>query len=217
MKQRTKAMTKKTKVKRVPKRGQYDKQTIHDILDESFICHVGFVHDGYPVVIPTAYGRKDNFIYLHGSTASRMMKNLSHGLEVCVTVTKVTGLVLAKSAFHHSMNYASVVVFGRASLVESDEEKMLGLKSFTDHVLPGRWDEARIPNKKELKGTMVLKLPIDEASAKIRTGPPVDDKADQQLPIWSGVLPIQQVYGHPECSEPNLHDSIPSSILGLIS
>ena len=187
----------KTKVKRVPKRGYYDRETIYAILDRNYYCHVGFMHEDYPVVIPTAYGRVDDVIYLHGSAASRMMKDLSTGIDVCVTVSKMTGFVLAKSLFHHSMNYESVVIFGKAQLVVDNETKLAALKAFTDHVLPGRWEEARKPNEKEMKGTSVLKLNISEASAKIRNEGASDDKSDEELDIWTGVIPIIEEFGNP--------------------
>ena len=191
----------RTKVKRVPKRGHYDKETIYSILDKEFICHVGFVHDGYPVVIPTLYGRHENKIYLHGSTASRMVRDLQEGIPVSICVSRVNGLVLARSAFHHSANYESVVLFGTARLIEGEEQKNQALLVVSENVIKGRWDEIRIPNSKELKGTAVLELEIDEASAKIRTGGPVDDKEDYELDIWAGVLPIIRNYGEPEEDE----------------
>ncbi len=187
----------KTKVKRVPKRGHYDKETIYRILDNSYYCHVGFIHENYPVVIPTAYGRLNDYIFIHGSSASRMMKNLQTGLEVCVTITKMTGFVMAKSMFHHSMNYESVVLFGRAEWVQGKDEKLLALKAFSDGIVPGRWNEARPPNDKELKGTMVLKLKIEEASAKIRDEGVKDDAIDAALDIWTGVIPIHEQFGEP--------------------
>lgn len=190
-------ISQKVKVKRVPKRGIYDLETIHRILDEGRVCHVGFVHEGYPVVIPTAYGRKGDLLYLHGANSSRMMKNLAEGVDVCVTVTHEHGLVLAKSAFHHSMNYASAVVFGKATLVSDTKEKDEALKAISEHLLPGRWDEVRAPNAKELKATMVLALPIKEASAKVRSGPPGDDAADEGLEIWAGVVPFKKGFDKP--------------------
>ena len=193
--------TRKTKVIRLPKRGHYDKETIYRILDNSFLCHVGFNHDNYPVVIPTLYGRLDDVVYIHGSSASRMLRDLSKGIDVCLTITKVHGLVLARSAFNHSMNYESVVLFGKAELIEDNDEKMEALKCISDNVLMGRWEEARLPTPKEMKATKVLKVPIDEASAKIRTGPPVDDKADYELDIWAGVVPIRQVFDQPIADE----------------
>lgn len=185
-------MDKKIKVKRAPKRGIYGSKEIHDILDRNNLCHVGFIHEGYPVVIPTIYGRSGNEIFIHGSTASRMIKNLVEGFDCCATITRVNDLVLAKSAFHHSMNYESVVVFGRAMPVTDSEEKMEALKIITNHIIPNRWEEVRLPNEKELKGTAVLKLSLEQASAKRRTGPPVDDKADESLPIWSGLIPYRK-------------------------
>ena len=185
--------TGRTRVKRAPKRGVYEPETIFQILDESFICHVGFIHDGKPVVIPTAYGRVGDRLYLHGSTKSRMLMALKDGVEACITTTIVDGLVLARSIFHHSMNYRSVVIFGRASIVSDDSEKLEALKAFSDHIISGRWEEVRAPNEKELKGTQVISFPITEASAKIRTGPPVDDKADYELPIWAGEIPLHTI------------------------
>ena len=187
----------KTKVKRVPKRGHYDKETIYSILDKEFMCHVGFIHDSYPVVIPTLYGRKDDKIFLHGSTASRMMKDLQEGIPVSICVSRVNGLVLARSAFHHSANYESVVLFGTAKAIDNDEEKNAALAVVSENVIKDRWNEIREPNAKELKGTAVLELTIDEASAKVRTGGPVDDKEDYDLEIWAGVLPIERTYGEP--------------------
>ena len=182
--------TDRTTVKRLPKRGQYDRETIDSILDEGFICHVGFVVEGQPYVIPTGYARVDDHLYIHGSSASRMLRNLSKGVEVCVTVTLIDGLVLARSAFHHSMNYRSVVILGRARLVEEDEEKNRALEALTEHIVPGRWADVRWPTDLELKATTVLKLAIDEASAKIRTGGPIDDEEDYAMSVWAGVLPL---------------------------
>jgi nitroimidazol reductase NimA-like FMN-containing flavoprotein (pyridoxamine 5'-phosphate oxidase superfamily) len=187
--------TQRSKIKRVPKRANYETQTIYNILDEALICHVGFTVNNQPFVIPTAYGRVDDKLYIHGSPASRMLRNLTQGIEVCVTVTLLDGLVLARSAFHHSMNYRSVVIFGTATLVNNTEEKSEALRAFTEHVIPQRWQEVRQPNKHELQGTMVLSLPLTEASVKMRTGDPVDDEADYDLPVWAGVLPLQRVAG----------------------
>ncbi|MBV6623366.1 MAG: pyridoxamine 5'-phosphate oxidase family protein [Rivularia sp. (in: Bacteria)] len=187
--------SKRSKIKRLPKRGNYETQVIYNILDEALICHVGFTLNNQPFVIPTAYGRIDNKLYIHGSPASRMLRTLNQGIEVCVTVTLLDGLVLARSAFHHSMNYRSVVIFGTATLVNDTEEKNEALRAFTEHIIPGRWQEVRQPNKQELQGTMVLSLPLTEASAKLRTGNPVDDEADYDLPVWAGVLPLQMVPG----------------------
>ena len=187
------APTERTTLKRLPKRAEYDRERVYAILDEAFICHVGFVADGQPVVIPTGYGRIGNVLYIHGSAASRMLRTLGAGIDVCVTVTLVDGLVLARSAFHHSFNYRSVVVFGKARLVTEAAEKMAALHAFTEHVIPGRWQEVREPNDGELKATTVLALPLEEASAKIRTGPPIDDEEDHALPVWAGVLPLRLV------------------------
>jgi len=189
--------TAKTQVKRVPKRGHYDFETVASILDEGLVCHVGFVVDSQPFVIPTAYGRIDDKVYIHGAGASRMLKPLLTEIEVCMTVTLLDGLVLARSAYHHSMNYRSVVLFGTAEQVVDPAEKMIALKAFTEHVMGGRWDDVRSPNKTELAATSVLSLPIGEASAKIRTGPPIDDAADYDLPVWAGVLPLASVPGTP--------------------
>ncbi len=187
--------TQRSKIKRIPKRGNYETQVIYNILDEALICHVGFIANNQPFVIPTAYGRVDDKLYIHGSPASRMLRTLDRGIEVCVTVTLLDGLVLARSAFHHSMNYRSVVIFGTATLVNNTEEKSEALRAFTEHVIPQRWKEVRQPSKQELQGTMVLSLPLTEASAKMRTGNPIDDEADYDLPVWAGVLPLQRVAG----------------------
>jgi len=183
--------TERTQVKRLPKRGKYDRETVHKILDEGFVCHVGFSVDGQPFVIPTNYGRTGDVLYLHGSAASRMLRTLSGGVPVCVTVTHVDGLVLARSAFHHSVNYRSVVILGNARLVEDPAEKMEALRLFTEHVMKGRWDDVRQPTEQELKATTVLALPLEEVSAKVRTGGPIDDEADYTLPVWAGVLPLE--------------------------
>jgi hypothetical protein len=183
--------TSRTQIKRLPQRGEYDRQTIYDILDEGLICQVGFVVEGQPFVIPTAYGRVGDRLYLHGSPASRMLRTLKEGVNVCVTVTLLDGLVLARSAFHHSMNYRSVVVFGQATLVEDAEEKLEALKAFTEHVMRDRWAQVRPPNRQELAGTLVLALPLTEASAKMRSGAPADDEADYELPVWAGELPLR--------------------------
>lgn len=187
----------RTRVKRLPNRGAYDRETIYAILDAGFICHVGYVMDGQPYVIPTGYARIGDDLYIHGSSASRMLRNLAQGVDVCVTVTLVDGLVLARSAFHHSINYRSVVVLGKATLVEDATEKDKALEAFTEHIIPGRWPEIRWPSELELKATSVLKLPIEEASAKIRTGDPKDDEDDYAMDIWAGVLPLSVVPGEP--------------------
>ncbi|GAC1634419.1 MAG: pyridoxamine 5'-phosphate oxidase family protein [Candidatus Acidiferrum sp.] len=189
--------TERTQVKRLPKRGKYDVETVYKILDEGFVCHVGFIADGQPYVIPTNYGRVGDKLYLHGSAASRMLRTLSAGIPVCVTVTLVDGLVLARSAFHHSVNYRSVVILGTAELVDEPTEKMEALRLFTEHIMKGRWDEIRWPNEQEMKGTTVLSLPLEEVSAKVRVGGPVDDEEDYSLPVWAGVLPLAQTKGEP--------------------
>jgi nitroimidazol reductase NimA-like FMN-containing flavoprotein (pyridoxamine 5'-phosphate oxidase superfamily) len=182
--------TPRTTVRRLPKRGVYDKAAVYAILDEGFICHAAFTVDGSPVVIPTGYGRDGEQLYLHGSAANRMLKTMAAGVEVCVAVTLVDGLVLARSAFHHSINYRSVVVFGTAHPITDPTEKMEALRCISDHITPGRWSEVRPPTEQELKATAVLALPLEEVSAKVRTGPPIDDEADYSLPIWAGVLPL---------------------------
>src|SRR5688572_1865409 len=187
--------TPRTTVRRLPARGSYDTAVLKAILDEALVCHVGFVAEGQPFVIPTSYGRVGDVLYLHGSPASRMLRALKDGVPVCVTVTLLDGLVLARSAFHHSMNYRSAVLLGTAVEVADPAERDLALKAIVDHIVPGRWDSIRWPNEKELRGTLVLRLPIDEASAKIRTGPPVDDEEDYALPVWAGVLPFRTVTG----------------------
>lgn len=183
--------TTRTKVKRIPKRGNFERETIYKILDEAFICHIGFSVEGQTFVIPTAYGRVGDVLYIHGSSASRMMREVSKGIDVCVTVTLVDGLVLARSAFHHSINYRSVVIFGKAEKVTDEKEKNDALFAFTEHLIPNRWTEVREPNALELKATTVLKLPIEEASAKMRTGNPVDDDEDMNLDVWAGVIPLK--------------------------
>jgi nitroimidazol reductase NimA-like FMN-containing flavoprotein (pyridoxamine 5'-phosphate oxidase superfamily) len=189
--------TERTTLKRLPKRGVYDRQLVYAILDEGFICHAGFVVDGKPVVIPTGYARVDDQLYIHGSQASRMLRTLKTGIDVCVTVTLIDGLVLARSAFHHSMNYRSVVVFGKATAIEEAEAKLAALRALSEHMIPGRWDEVRQPNVQELKATTVLSLPLEEVSAKVRTGPPLDDEEDYSLEVWAGVLPLKLVAGEP--------------------
>ena len=185
--------TERTQVRRLPKRGKYDAETVHKILDEAFVCHVGFVVDGQPFVIPTNFGRVGDTVYLHGSAASRTLRTLSEGIPVCVTVTLVDGLVLARSAFHHSVNYRSVVILGTAKLVDDPTEKMEALRLFTEHIMKGRWDEIRWPTEQEMKGTTVLALKLEEVSAKVRVGGPVDDEEDYSLPVWAGVLPLAQI------------------------
>ena len=205
--------TDRTTLRRLPNRGVYDRASIHSILDEGLICHVAFVVDGQPYVIPTIHVRVGEKLFFHGSPASRMLRALERGVEVCVTVTLLDGLVLARSAFHHSMNYRSAVVFGTAMPVESSEEKLRVLRALSDHLIKGRWQEVRTPSPSELKGTLVLSLPIDEASAKVRTGPPVDDEDDYGLPVWAGVLPLKIVAAEP-VADPRLpRDIAPPSYI----
>jgi nitroimidazol reductase NimA-like FMN-containing flavoprotein (pyridoxamine 5'-phosphate oxidase superfamily) len=189
--------TGRTRLRRLPQRGTYERESVYGILDEGLVCHVGFVADGEPFVIPTGYARVGDRLYVHGSAASRMLRTLAGGVRVCVTVTLLDGLVLARSAFHHSMNYRSVVVFGTASVVEDEAEKSEALRAFTEHIIRGRWTDVRPPDEGELKKTLVLKLPLAEASAKIRTGPPIDDEEDYQLPVWAGVIPLGLNAGEP--------------------
>ena len=183
--------TERTTLRRIPQRAVYDKAQVYAILDEGFLCHVGFAIDGQPYVIPTGYARLGDEIYLHGSAASRMLRALGDGLDVCVTVTLVDGFVLSRSAFHHSINYRSVVILGRARILADPLEKMIALRCFTNHVIPGRWEEVRPPSDQELKGTMVLSLKLEEVSAKVRSGPPKEDEADIDRPTWAGVVPVR--------------------------
>src|SRR5215211_2499961 len=200
--------TARTTLKRLPKRGHYERETVYRILDEGFICHVGFVVDGRPFVIPTGYGRAGDQLYIHGSAASRMLRTVREAVDVCVTVTLVDALVLARSSFHHSMNYRSVVVFGRARVVESEDEKNAAMEAFTEHIVPGRWADVRWPNPQELAATTVLAIQLSEASAKVRTGPPIDDEEDYALPVWAGVLPLGVESGAPE-ADPRLPAETP--------
>lgn len=200
--------TTRTTLKRLPKRGSFERETVYGILDEGFVCHVGFIVDGQPFVIPTAYGRAGDVLYIHGARASRMQKTLAAGADVCITVTLVDGLVLARSAFHHSINYRSVVVFGRPRVVEDEAEKALAMEAFTEHVMPGRWADVRWPTAQELAATTVLALSLTEASAKIRTGPPIDDEEDYALNVWAGVLPLGVEPRAPE-ADPRLHAETP--------
>jgi nitroimidazol reductase NimA-like FMN-containing flavoprotein (pyridoxamine 5'-phosphate oxidase superfamily) len=189
--------TPRTTLRRLPARGHFDRATVNAILDEALVCHVGFVTDGQPFVIPTIHARAGDQVFVHGSAASRMLKTLQGGVPVCLTATLVDGLVLARSAFHHSMNYRSVVVLGDAQAVTDDRAKWDALHAIVEHVAPGRWSEVREPSAKELAGTLVLRLPIEEASAKVRTGPPLDDEEDYALECWAGVLPLRLTPGAP--------------------
>jgi uncharacterized protein len=189
--------TGRTRVVREPMRALYDRETVYGILDEGFLCHIGFVIDAQPYVIPTSYGRKGANLYVHGSAASRMLRHLDDGLPVCVTVTLLDGLVLARSVFNHSMNYRSVVILGTAARVEDPGEKLEALRALSEHIVPGRWADARQPNETELKATSVLRVPIDEFSAKVRSGPPIDDEEDYSFPTWAGVVPLEMKVGEP--------------------
>jgi len=198
----TKAPTARARVVREAHRGVYERAVAYEILDEGFICHVGFVVDGQPFVIPTGYGRTGDNLYIHGSAASRMLRNLDKGIPVCITVTLLDGLVLARSIFNHSMNYRSVMVLGTAVAVRDEQEKLEALRLLSEHILPGRWAESRLPNEKELKQTLVLRLPIEEFSAKVRQGPAIDDEEDLSFPTWAGVIPLETVAGAP------IHDAL---------
>ncbi len=189
--------TERTTLKRLPKRGVYDRELVYGILDEGFICHVGFVVDRQPIVIPTGYARVDDRLYIHGSQVSRMLRTLAQGVDVSVAITLIDGLVLARSAFHHSMNYRSVVIFGRASIIEEKEAKVAALLAFSEHVIAGRWDDVRGPSEQEIKATTVLSLPLEEVSAKVRSGPPLDDEEDYELTVWAGVIPLRLVAKEP--------------------
>lgn len=190
-------------MRRLPARGSREAEVRHAILDAGFLAHVGFCVQGQPFVIPTLYGRAGDTLYLHGSAASRMLRELDRGAPACVTVTLVDGFVLARSAFHHSMNYRSVVAFGTAKGISDPERKARALRVISEHLIAGRWQAVRAPTEKELKATAVLEFVIEEASAKIRTGPPLDEEADYALPIWAGVLPLKLAAGKP-VSDPRL-------------
>jgi uncharacterized protein len=187
----------RTRLRRLPKRGAHDRETIDAILDEALISHIGFVHDGRPAVIPTLHARLGDEVLIHGSAASRMLRALAGGIDLCLTATLIDGLVLARSAFHHSVNYRSVVLYGFARLVTEPDEKEAALEAFTERLLPGRWADVRWPTRKELKATTVLTLPIEEGSAKVRSGPPIDDEPDYALDVWAGVVPLTLTRGEP--------------------
>jgi len=183
-------ITSRNEVKRLPKRAVYDRDTVHRIIDEALVCHVGFVQDQQPLVIPTLHARRGETLFLHGAKRSRLIEHVRAGNAVCAAFTLLDGIVLARSAFHHSVNYRSVVLFGRGNPVEGDEDKLRALEAIVEHVAKGRWHEARRPNRKELDATAVVAIEIEAASAKVRSGPPVDDEEDYQLPVWAGVLPL---------------------------
>jgi|SRR5581483_7769782 len=189
--------TPRTRLRRRPDRGSYERATIDAILDEALVCHLGFVHDGQPFVIPTTFGRVDDAVYVHGAAAGRLFRTLRDGIPVCFTVTLLDGLVLARSAFHHSMNYRSVVLLGVATEVTDAEERLTALRAIVEHMTPGRWDQVRGPTEKELRATMVVRLPIVEASAKVRTGGPIDDPEDLAWPCWAGHIPVRLVAEKP--------------------
>jgi hypothetical protein len=199
--------TERTKVRRLPDRGKYDSESVYGILDEAFICHVGFVVESQPYVIPTGFARVNDTLYIHGSAASRMLRTLADGVQVCVTVTLIDGIVMARSGFHSSMNYRSVVILGRATQVEGRDEKLAAMAAFSEQVMPGRWKDLRETTDAELKGTLVLSLPLKEVSAKVRSGPPKDDEVDYALPLWAGIVPLQLTAGNP-INDPRLPTGI---------
>ncbi|MCK5346981.1 MAG: pyridoxamine 5'-phosphate oxidase family protein [Candidatus Heimdallarchaeota archaeon] len=199
---------KRSTLNRIPSRGFYDKETINQIIDEAHYCHVSFVQNNQPFIIPTIHARLNNTIVLHGAKASRLLKHIANGNEVCIAITLMDGLVLARSVFHHSMNYRSVVIFGNGEEIVEEGAKLNALQAITDHILPGRWNDARQPNVKELNATTVVSVKIDEASAKIRTGPPNDEEKDYELPVWAGVIPVSQAFGLP-VNDPELRKDIP--------
>ena len=208
--------TERTRLRRRPQRGTYERETVHAILDAALVCHIGFVADGRPVVIPTAYARIGETIVFHGASRSRTLLAAAAGTELCLTVTLLDGLVLARSAFHHSVNYRSVVAFGRATLITDPDEKMAALRAFVERIHPGRWAVARRPTAEELKATAVLELPLDEVSAKVRSGGPIDDEEDYALPVWAGVIPVEMTAGAPIVDErvaSNLESPRPSLLM----
>lgn len=200
--------SKRNTINRLPQRGHYDAETIYSILDEALICHVAFTQESEPFVIPSLYARLDDCILLHGAKASRLMKYIQEGGQVSIAVSLIDGLVVARSVFHHSVNYRSVVLFGKGTLVKAEAEKMHALEVITEHILPGRWAEARKPTPKELNATTVVSIPIESASAKVRTGQPGDDEDDYKLPIWAGVLPLSLQASAP-INDPLLMGGIP--------
>jgi hypothetical protein len=199
--------TERTRVRRIPDRGHYDKKTIYPIIDEALYCHVGINHNGSPVVIPTIHARINNTLYIHGSAASRLLQSIQEDSNLCVTISLIDGIVLARSAFHHSLNYRSVVVFGQGVIVNDFQEKWDALKAVSDHLVPKRWEDVREPNQKEMDATTVVSISLEEASAKVRSGPPGDDDADYALPIWAGVQTIELKKGT-LIPDPVLPDSI---------
>jgi nitroimidazol reductase NimA-like FMN-containing flavoprotein (pyridoxamine 5'-phosphate oxidase superfamily) len=204
----------RNKIVRSPNRAHYDKETLYQVLDAGFLCHVSYLFEGSSVIIPTAYARKDDTIYIHGAMKNRMMNRILDQNQACVAVTHLDGMVLARSAFHHSFNYRSAVVFGTPEIIKDDNEKTMVLKMITDNILPNRWEEVREPSEKELTATLVIGIRIDEASVKIRSGAPVDDKEDYDLPIWAGELPMQLEFSDP-ITDPVLDHGIkmPNSVI----
>jgi hypothetical protein len=189
--------TPRTRLVREADRAVYDREAVYRILDEGFLCHAGFLVDGQPFVIPTSYGRNNDKLFIHGSAASRMLRTMKESIPVCVTVTLLDGLVLARSIFNHSMNYRSVVVLGKATLVDDPTEKIEALRLLSEHIIPGRWADSRQPNERELRATSVLWVPIEEFSAKVRSGPVIDDEEDYSFPTWAGVVPLEMKVGAP--------------------
>ena len=207
----------RSKIVRGPKRAHYDQETLHQVLDDGFLCHIAYLFEGSPIIIPTAYVRKGNMIYVHGAVKNRMMNSILNQGQACVSVTHLDGMVLARSAFHHSFNYRSAVVFGKPVKIEDAEEKNNVLKLITENIIPNRWQEVRAPSEKELTGTLVIGIKIEEASVKIRTGGPVDDEADYDLPIWAGEFPLQQVFQKPITDSRCSQDlTIPDSVLAAL-
>ena len=194
------------RVRRMSERGHYDASTIYPIIDEALICHVGFIEDGRPFVIPTIHARIGDAIVIHGAKASRLLKHAGAGNELCVTVTILDGLVMARSVFHHSMNYRSVVLFGKGELIDDPDARLQAMTAVTEHIMPGRWADARGPNELELSATTIVRMPIEMASAKVRTGPPGDDDEDYGLDVWAGVIPIHQHIGQPLDDPKRTHD-----------
>jgi nitroimidazol reductase NimA-like FMN-containing flavoprotein (pyridoxamine 5'-phosphate oxidase superfamily) len=199
--------TARNNVKRLPERGHYDAATIYPIVDAALICHVGFALDGQPYVIPTLHARHNDTILLHGAKGSRLLRHIQSGGEVCITITLIDGIVLARSVFHHSINYRSVVLFGKGAVIADDQLRLQALEAFTERLIPGRWQDVRLPNALELKQTTIVAVPIESASAKLRTGPPGDEDGDLDLPVWAGVLPLRQIAGAP-MADPQLKPGV---------
>lgn len=199
--------TPRNRVKRHPERGRYNPSEIYPIVDEALICHVGFVHDQQPVVIPTLHARQGDTILLHGARGSRLLRHVEAGGDVCITITLVDGIVLARSVFNHSINYRSAVIFGRGAPIDDEQARLEALAAFTERLIPGRWADARLPTAVELRQTSIVAVPIESASAKIRSGPPKDDADDLDLPVWAGVVPLYQASG-PPIADPSLRADV---------